>query len=313
MKYFEKISELSKADYVAAGAATGIGAGGTAVFKDKENLKKIYKADLLKHGPAKTRAAAAIGLSAKALLFGGVGAGIGALTAPSKKSLITKKAAFDPKRLIGPTLGAATLGLSGYAGAEKGKELPSAISSAVFGGIIGAGAQAWVRKLKEATKVFKSMGSMPGFEGGGTEDILQKSRAAIEALDRQQAKIKSHVATKSDFKYTDALKMTRQKRAAFLDIITGKKIKQLGELSKRYEKVLKHHGSKIDKAKETRNVSEALTAAGNSMRALGKLDEINYKIAVEKLKRIGVFGGTAVGVSAGVGAIAGDNKKIQRL
>ncbi len=85
MKFFEKNAELSKADYIAAGAGTGIGAMGIALSKKKEHLKKVYKAGILKHGPAKTRAAVAVGLGAKALLYGGLGAATGAVIAPSKK------------------------------------------------------------------------------------------------------------------------------------------------------------------------------------------------------------------------------------
>jgi hypothetical protein len=219
-----------------------------------------------------------------------------------------EKVAFDPKRLIGPTVGATSFGLTGYAGAEPGKEWQSAAGSALMGGVVGAGVQAWMRKLKDTTKTLKSIMSEQG-GGGSTEAILQKSREAMEALEKQEAKIKSHVTAKSEFKYTDALKMTKEKRASFLDIVTGKKIKQLGKLTKRYEKALKHHSSKIDQARETRNVTEALTAANNSMRALKKLDELNFKTGIEQLKRIGVLGGAAVGVSAGAGAIAGRNKK----
>jgi hypothetical protein len=218
-----------------------------------------------------------------------------------------KLGVFNPKSLIGPTVGATAFGLSGYAGAEPGKEWQSAAGSALFGGVVGAGVQAWVRKSKDATKTFKSIMAEQG--GGSTEAILQKSRKVMEDLERQQAKIKSHIPIKSEFKYTDALKMTKEKKAAFLDIITGKKVKQLGKLTKRYEKALGHHASKIEQAKETRNVSEALTAAKNSMKALKKLDELNFKTGIEQLKRIGVFGGAAVGASMGVGAALGRNKK----
>lgn len=126
-----------------------------------------------------------------------------------------EKLAFDPKSLIGPTIGATAFGLSGYAGAEPGKEWTAGIGSAMVGGVVGAGVQAWARKLKESGKALKSIMSEQG--GGSTEAVLQKSREVMEALEKQQAKIKSHVTTKSKFKYKEALKMTKEKRAAFFE------------------------------------------------------------------------------------------------
>ena len=217
-----------------------------------------------------------------------------------------KQAAFDPKKIIGPAAGATIFGLSGYAGAEKGKELPSTLVSAATGAVIGMGTQAWVKRWKESGKALKSFASE---HGEGIDPVIQKSKDVMETLKKQEAKIKSHVATKSKFKYKEALKMTKEKKAAFLDILTGKKVKQLDILGKRYEKAFKWHASKIDKAKKDLNILEGFSSLSKADKAGKKMLDIEYKKGIEQLKRVGVFGGAAVGASMGIGAVLGRNKK----
>ena len=127
-----------------------------------------------------------------------------------------EKLAFDPKSLIGPAIGATSFGLSGYAASEKGKEWPSAVGAAIVGGVVGKGVQSYVKTLK------KGMGRK-GFFGGLFEDktyedfVVERSQKLMRELDIQKDKIKYHRPVKSTFKYKDALKMTKEKKAAFLD------------------------------------------------------------------------------------------------
>ena len=87
MKYFEKnAKEWSTGDIVGAGAGMGLGAAYMDINKRKKEIKALYQAGI-KRGmrPGKAKALLGLGLGVRASIFGGAGAGMGAILAPSKK------------------------------------------------------------------------------------------------------------------------------------------------------------------------------------------------------------------------------------
>jgi hypothetical protein len=210
-----------------------------------------------------------------------------------------EKIAFDPKLLIGPAVGAASLGTLGYVTAEKEDKVKSAIGSGVVGGIVGMAFGGLRHTSSKRKKFFESFSEKmnPLDE---SEKILEKSRRAMEEIDKREMAIKAHITTKGEFKYTDALKLTREKKAKFIDVLTGKKIRELGKLEKRYQKALDYH---LQKSGRDVEVSESLTNIGNSMKAYKKKYTTRNKKYIEQLKTTGAWGGIGVGTAAGAGYI----------
>ena len=142
-----------------------------------------------------------------------------------KMKYFEKNAAFDPKRLIGPAVGAAALGTLGYATADKEDKISAGISTGVLGGIVGLAFKGKGGLLPKGSKgpkrksFFEDMAEKmnPLDE---TEKVLEKSREEMKKVDSMRSAIKTHTTTKGDFKYKDALKMTKEKKAAFLAEMT---------------------------------------------------------------------------------------------
>lgn len=139
-----------------------------------------------------------------------------------KMKYFDKNAAFDPKRLVGPAVGAAALGTLGYATAEKEDKMTAGITSGILGGVVGLafkGKGGPITKGPKRKSFFDDMAAKmnPLDE---TEKVLEKSREEMKKVDSMRSAIKTHTTTKGEFKYKDALKMTKEKRAAFLAEMT---------------------------------------------------------------------------------------------
>ena len=101
--------------------------------------------------------------------------------------------------------------------------------------MIGAGIQSFAKNLKVTKKQFKqNLGNIRGEDASEVDSVLEKSKKVMEKLKKQEEKIKTHVTTKSDFKYTDALKITKEKKAAFIKEIVKIAKASKGEATAKY-------------------------------------------------------------------------------
>ncbi|KYK22670.1 hypothetical protein AYK24_00150 [Thermoplasmatales archaeon SG8-52-4] len=127
-----------------------------------------------------------------------------------------------PKNLAGAAIGATIFGLSGYSDADKDNKWTSTASSALLGGVLGAGAQGAARAMKKSfktsLKMTKNMSKKDNplgqYLSEGVDPAVEKSKRVMDKLKRQEDKIRSHKASKSGFMYEDAVKYVREKKAA---------------------------------------------------------------------------------------------------
>ncbi len=206
-----------------------------------------------------------------------------------------EKIAFDPKRLIGPVAGAAALGTLGYATAKKESKVSAGISTGILGGVIGMAFSGKRGSLPKRKSFFEGLGEKMN-PLDASEKVLEKSRKAMEEIDKRKMAIKTHTTTKGEFKYTDALKYTREKKAKFIDVLTGKKIRDLSKMEKRYTKAFDYH---TQKAQRDVGISENLKNLRNQLNTIAKIHIIQGKKFKEKLKTTGAWTGVGVGTAAG--------------
>jgi predicted nucleic-acid-binding protein len=185
---------------------------------------------------------------------------------------------------------------------EKEK-IPAAISTGILGGMVGMAFKG-KRGPTPKGKSFLERLSEKMNPLDETEKILEKSRRAMEESDAMKKAIKTHTTTKSDFKYKDALKMTKEKRAAFLAEVT-----KLAKVSK--EKATTYTGlaagagaygglragEAFGKA-HTKAVAEDVITGGYKTKLL-KEPPMQYAEKIYKRsKRVGAVVGGALGAGA---------------
>lgn len=215
-----------------------------------------------------------------------------------------KQSAFDPKRLIGPAVGAASLGTLGYVTGEKDKKISAAVSTGVLGGVIGLAFKGRRGPVTKGKSFFERL-SEKANPLDETEKILEKSRKAMEEIDKRKMAIKTHRTTKSSFKYEDALKHTKEKRSSFLaetkKILTGKNIKSAIEEKEKHWKIIDQNRRNL--LNRIKNEPSAIVNIIPMTGAASAYLKAHKRYKKELLKTVGSWTGIGVGTAAGAAYI----------